>query len=181
MGGPIGLSYAIDHPNNVQKLVLFNTWMWSLHDNTAVRRASALLGSWFGRILYMQFNISPRLLIPGMTGDKTKLTKAIHQHYIQALPRPQDRRAAWMVVRELIDSSDWYDHLWQQRQRIANHPALLLWGMKDPSVANGMMDVARWQQLWPHAQTVTFAETGHFVQEEQGSSLVPLLHEFLAS
>src|SRR6185437_9468981 len=29
-GGPIGLSYAVEHPENVSALVLFNTWMWSL-------------------------------------------------------------------------------------------------------------------------------------------------------
>ncbi len=28
-GGPIGLAYALDHPENVRRLVLFNTWMWS--------------------------------------------------------------------------------------------------------------------------------------------------------
>jgi haloalkane dehalogenase len=33
VGGPIGLSYAIEHPEDVDALVLFNTWMWSLdHD-----------------------------------------------------------------------------------------------------------------------------------------------------
>ena len=29
-GGPIGLAYALERPENVRALVIFNTWMWSL-------------------------------------------------------------------------------------------------------------------------------------------------------
>ena len=29
-GGPIGLSYAIENPEKVSRLVIMNTWLWSL-------------------------------------------------------------------------------------------------------------------------------------------------------
>jgi haloalkane dehalogenase len=29
-GGPIGLSYALRHPDNVKRLVIMNTWLWSV-------------------------------------------------------------------------------------------------------------------------------------------------------
>src|ERR1022692_4366977 len=32
-GGPIGLSYAIKHPEKIKKLVILNTWLWSVKDD----------------------------------------------------------------------------------------------------------------------------------------------------
>jgi haloalkane dehalogenase len=32
-GGSISLSYVLDHPDNVRKIILFNTWMRSLKDD----------------------------------------------------------------------------------------------------------------------------------------------------
>ena len=37
-GGPIGLAYALERPDNVRRLVLFNTWMWSFADDRRFRR-----------------------------------------------------------------------------------------------------------------------------------------------
>ena len=36
-GGPFGLSYALERPENVRSLVLMNTWMWSLARRSALR------------------------------------------------------------------------------------------------------------------------------------------------
>src|SRR6185503_2250079 len=32
-GGPIGLAHAVDQPERVRNLVIFNTWMWSLEQS----------------------------------------------------------------------------------------------------------------------------------------------------
>ena len=36
-GGSISLSYVLDHPNDVHKIVLFNTWMRSLKNDCIIR------------------------------------------------------------------------------------------------------------------------------------------------
>jgi haloalkane dehalogenase len=177
-GGPIGLSYAVEHPENVRRLVLFNTWMWSLRGNRPAEMASRMMGGTFGRWLYKQFNISPRMLIPSMMGDKSKLPRATHQHYIRAVPRPEDRQGMWVLARELIGSSPWYEQLWQQRERLADKPVLLLWGMRDPSFPPDPF-LGRWKGLFPHAHVVTFANAGHFVQEEGGEHLLETMRQWL--
>jgi haloalkane dehalogenase len=116
-------------------------------------------------------------MIPLATGDRSKLTPAIHRHYLAALPTPADRRSTWVFARELIGSSAWYDGLWQRRELLCHKPALLLWGLKDP--AFGRAALARWQELLPQARTVEFEDTGHFVQEEQGAESARLIGEFL--
>jgi haloalkane dehalogenase len=177
-GGPIGLSYALEQPENVRSLVLFNTWMWSLRGNRSVEMASRVMGSAFGRWLYKQLNISPRMLIPSMMGDRSKLTRAVHQHYIRAVPRPADRQGMWVLARELLGSSEWYAQLWQQRERLAHKPALLLWGMRDPTFPPDPF-LGRWKGLFAQAQVEKFENAGHFVQEEGGERLLETVRTWL--
>lgn len=162
-GGPIGLSYALAHLVNVRKLVLFNTWMWSL-EGTRVERVGRILGGALGRFLYTRFNFSPRVVLPGAYADRSRLTKAIHRHYLAPFPGPAERMAPWILARELIASSDWYEGLWRERDRLADFPALILWGMKDPAFGPDVL--ARWRTALPNARVVELADVGHFVQEE---------------
>jgi pimeloyl-ACP methyl ester carboxylesterase len=176
-GGPIGLSYAIEHPDNVRALVLFNTWLWSLA-GTPAERASRFMAGPIGRFLYRRLNFSPRVLVHAAFGDKGKLTKQVHRHYIAAFPSPAERQGAWTSAKELIGSSDWYKSLWQRRERIAGKPALLLWGMRDPAFKADAL--ARWKETLRSAEVVEFAEAGHFVQEEAPQEAVREIRAFLS-
>ena len=51
-GGPIGLPQALWHAGRVKRLVVMNTWMWSLADDSAIRRPARLLSGASGRWLY---------------------------------------------------------------------------------------------------------------------------------
>jgi haloalkane dehalogenase len=175
-GGPIGLSYAIERPENVHSLVLFNTWMWSRQHEPSIKWAVKFFASPPGKFLYTRLNISPRWLIPSVMGERRKLTPNIHQHYIAPFPQAADRCAMWMFTRHMIDESDWYAQLWQQRQRIADKPALLLWGLKDPFF--NQQHLENWRELLPQATVQTFPGAGHLVQEEApdlGSMLLNFL------
>lgn len=44
-GGPIGLSYAVRHPANIKRLVVFNTTCWSLKGARGAKRFSSLMAS----------------------------------------------------------------------------------------------------------------------------------------
>jgi pimeloyl-ACP methyl ester carboxylesterase len=175
-GGPIGLSYAIDEPANVRALVLFNTWMWSLR-KTSSERLSRLLSGRLGRWLYTRANFSPKVLLRTAYGDKRKLTPEVHRHYIKAFSRPGERMAPWVFARELMASSDWYEYLWNQRERIAGLPALLLWGMKDPAFTPEALE--RWQHAFRNAKVVRFPAAGHFVQEEAPAEAAEAIRDFL--
>lgn len=177
-GGPTGLSYAIRHPDNVRRLVLMNTWMWSLRGDPAYERTK-FFGGGIGRFLYERLAFSPRVMMPVAMGDRSKLTRPVHRQYLRALPTPQARHGTWVLAREVLESGEWYDSLWQQRSRLAGIPALILWGMKD--FAFGPRQLARWQEALPHARVETFPEVGHFVQEELGGALCPLVLEFAAA
>ena len=176
-GGPIGLSYAIEQPEKVRALVLFNTWMWSVRDEPRYAQLSRLLSGRIGRFLYLRLNFSQRVMMRMAAGRSTPLSQEAYRHYLRALPTPRDRIATHVYARELIGSSDWFASLWKRRARIVDKPALLLWGMRDP--AFGAPVLARWQEALHAAQVVRFEHTGHFVPEAHGSALCPVVEDFL--
>ena len=152
-GGPIGLSYATRHPENVRALVLFNTWLWSL-EGTPAEKLSRFMAGGIGRFLYTRLNFSPKVIIKAAFGDKSKLTREVHRHYISVFPTSSERQAPWMLAKELIGSSDWYTSLWNQRERFAGKPSLVLWGMKDPAFKADAL--ARWTSTLTSAHVVQF-------------------------
>lgn len=175
-GGPIALAYAIDEPSNVRALVLFNTWMWSLRE-TSSERVSRWLSGRVGRWLYTRANFSPKVLLRAAYGDKRKLTPHIHRHFLKPFARRDERMAPWVLARELMASSDWYEQLWKQRERIAGIPLLLLWGMKDPAFTSAALE--RWQRAFRNARVVQFPDAGHFVQEEAADGVAAAIRSFL--
>jgi pimeloyl-ACP methyl ester carboxylesterase len=177
-GGPIGLSYAVEHPENVRALVLLNTWMWSLA-GTPAERASRMLSGAVGRFLYRRLNLSPRVLVPTLFADRGRLTPEIHRHYVDAFPSPAERQAPWVFARELMGSSEWYEGLWRRRDRLAGLPALVLWGMKDSAFRPDAL--ARWREALPGARVVELPDAGHFVQEEAPEEVAREIREFLAA
>ncbi|HEV2146666.1 MAG TPA: alpha/beta fold hydrolase [Longimicrobiaceae bacterium] len=178
-GGPIGLSYAVEHPENVERLVLFNTWMWSQRGNASVEKVSRFVAGPVGRFLYTRLNFSPRVLVKQAFGDRSRLTKEVHRHYLRPFGSPAERQGPWVLGRELIGSSDFYQRLWERRDAIRDKPALLLWGMKD--IAFSPADLARWEELFDDARTVRLEGVGHFPQEEAADRVLAALRDFLAA
>jgi haloalkane dehalogenase len=177
LGGPIGLSYALNHPEKVHSLVIFNTFLWSLNGDPAFETPNRLFNNPFGRWLYLRQNFSARVIVRLAWGKQNPLTPAIHQQYTQALPDARARAGTWTFVRSLLGERDWYESLWAQRERIANKPALLLWGMKD--IAFKAKELARWQELFPQARVVQYPQAGHFVPDEVGDKAAVEIFKFL--
>lgn len=176
-GGPIGLSYTLDHIENIRQLVLFNTWMWSLRGDRQMAFIASVLGSPFGRFLYQRMDIEFKVIIPSVFPTWSQVDQTIKDHYQKPMDDAFGKYIAWIYARELLQSSDWFNSLWGKRDALWDIPALLLWGMKD--AAFGPSQLTRWQTVFSNAQTHAFPETGHFVQEEQGANLLPIIRQFL--
>lgn len=176
-GGPIGLSYAIRYPENVKRLVVFNTWMWSVQGDLPGMMTAWLLASPFYAFLEKRFNFTARVFIPQVMGNTSSLTEAIHRHYLEPLRKPQDRGGCLALVRAIWHAGPWLDNLWQQRARIADIPVLMLWGLKDKAFTR--RDLARWQQALPHSQVYTYPTAGHFPQEETPAEVNRRIIDFL--
>ncbi|HLZ07120.1 MAG TPA: alpha/beta fold hydrolase, partial [Chloroflexota bacterium] len=178
-GGPIGLSYALDHPERVERLVIFNTWMWSLRGETSMRRALDVLGGPIGKLLYLTFNFSTRVIIPMSWGKHRPLSAEVHRQYVDAAPRAPDRYPMWCFAREGLAASDWFDDLWTRRERISQIPALIIWGMADPAFKPHL--IQRFEDLFKILRVVRYPDVGHFVPDEAGPESADEIAKFLVS
>ena len=177
-GGPIGLSYAVNKPENVKNLIIMNTWMWSVKDDPYYIKFSNFMGGAFGRFLIKRFNFFVKNVMKMATADKSKLTKQVMRHYIMPLAKANDRKGCWVFPRQIINSSDWLESLWSRNAAIKDKPALMLWGLKD--IAFRENELNRWNSLFSNGKAVRFENVGHFVQEEKDGDLCPMIEEFLA-
>jgi haloalkane dehalogenase len=171
-GGPIGLAYALEHPENVRRLVLFNTWMWSFSGDRQIERVGRFLGGPVGRFLYERLGFSVRVMLRHAVADRRRYTRDVERHYLKAL----DGHATWVYAREVLGSSAWYDGLWRRRDRIARIPALLIRGLKDLAFGRYL---PRWREVFERAEVVELPDCGHAPPEERAPETLRRLAPFL--
>jgi haloalkane dehalogenase len=176
-GGPIGLSFALEHPDRVRDLVLFNTWLWSVRGSARGELTGRLFASRPWAWLERRFSLSARFFLPGVMGDPGRLAPEVHRHYLEPFRDPRSREPNVVLWREILGASGWLASLWERRATIAAKPALVVWGLADPAFTPA--DLARWREALPHARVEAFPRAGHFVQEEEPEAVVRLLAGFL--
>lgn len=177
-GGPIGFSYAENHPENVHSVVVASTWLWPLDDRWRYRAWSGLLGGSVGRYFGKRYNLFADRVIPMGFADRSRLTETVERHYREPLADPEDRKGTWTFAREVTGAAEWLGELWDRRGTVADLPALLCWGEQDRAFGTDILRT--WQGLYPAARTVTFPDAGHYVQEEKGAEFAEEVRQFLA-
>jgi haloalkane dehalogenase len=176
-GGPIGLALLEEEPDRIARVMVVNTWAWPHGHDPRIRRLSGLVGSWIGRWLYRRLNASPRWLVPASFADRSRLTPAIHRHYLAPFPDASTRMGPWVLGCELAGSDPFYARVWSACSRLADLPLSIVWGLADP--AFGGPYLARWRETFPQARVTTIADVGHFPQEEAPDALLAALDELL--
>jgi len=178
-GGPIGLPVLLDEPSRVRSIVLVNTWAWPHGQDRRVARVSRIIQSPFGRWLYQRWNASPRWLLPSVFGQRSKLTRAIHRHYLAPFPNPQSRRSLWVLGCELAGSDPYYAQLWARHGRLEPRPVSIVWGLSDPAFGPSYLET--WKTALPHASITALPNVGHFPQEEAPDEVIQVIRAALPS
>ncbi|WP_254535324.1 alpha/beta fold hydrolase [Halomarina litorea] len=177
-GGPIGLSYALDNPENVRALVVQNTFVWPVDDRLWSRAFSWLAGGPLGRRLCERYDAFTRVVMPLAFADRSRFPERVRAQYRHPHDDPADRTGTWVFPREIVGETDWLGSLWERRWAIADHPALLVWGMKDPAFDAAALRT--FEALFRECETVELDDVGHYVAEEAGDRLTDAMREFLA-
>jgi pimeloyl-ACP methyl ester carboxylesterase len=178
-GGPFGLAYAIEKPANVKRLVLMNTWMWSLGGDRHHDRFGRLFGGALGRFLYLRLNFPVRVMMKQAILDQSRFPRRIQEQYARPLGSAAERVATHAYARALLGAGEWYDALWRRREKIRDIPAMIVWGMSDLAFRQEELD--RLQTVFSRKRTACFHDAGHFPHEERSERVVSLVEEFLST
>ncbi len=177
-GGPIALQYAIDHPDRIKRVVVLNSWCWSVKGDPHFERFSAMMGGPIGRFLIKHCNFFVNGVMKKAVHQKHCLTQNVMRHYRLTTANKRARKSMWVLPKAIVSCSEWLSTLERGiKQQLANKPCLIAWGKHD--IAFRAQECERWQRLFTQHTLVSFDHAGHFPEEEVPDELVSHLQGFL--
>jgi len=166
-GGPIGLGFAGRRPELVSRVIIGNTFAWPLDAERRLRVFSWIMGGPIGRVLTYGFNFVPRAFFA--RGFAQKLPADVFDMYLAPWRKRSRRVAAVIAPRQLIKASPYLREVEANLPRLADRPALIVWGLKDLAFRGA--ERQRFEQLFPNHTTVLFDQASHFLQEDVGDQI----------
>ena len=175
-GGPIGMRLALDELPRVRALVMGNTWFWPLDSWQGKAFAYVMsMAPMQSQILNRNFFVEQ--LLP--MGVKHPLPDEVMHHYREAMPTPSSRIGAAEFPIQLTAASSWLATLEDQvKDRLANVPLLLTWGLHDLLFARPFME--RFRETF-RVVRVQRLDAKHFIQEDAPKEIAEAIEDFLTS
>ena len=183
-GGAIALAWAVDHVEQVDKLLVLNTGAfpippgktlpWSL----AAARVPVL-----GNVAVRGLNaFSLGALVMG-TGRRPVLGREARAGLTAPYDRPAHRTAVHEFVRDIPTSPRDPAHAVLARTESRLHllqgkPTAVCWGLKDPVFDEVVLD--HLLTLLPGAEVHRYPDAGHYVLEDAAERIVPIATRLLA-
>ena len=178
-GGAIGFGFAGRHPQMIGRLVILNTAAFAAN-HIPLRIA---LCSWplIGPLLVRGLNgfAAPAT---SMAMHRRKLSEDEKRGYLFPYDSWAHRVAVSAFVRDIPQnpSHPSWDTLMGVEQKLGqfrNHPALIVWGGRDFCFDDQFL--ARWQGMLANLQCERIGDAGHYVLEDAGPQVVPLIKAHL--
>ena len=181
-GGMIGTAFAVRCPERIGRLVVLNTaaflkprhkplpWTLKLIRNLPLMAVPAVLGlnlfargaAWTASAKGLRPDARAGLLAP-YNGRRNRLATL---KFVQDIPlSPAD--PSYSVAAQ-VDAG---------LERLAAKPTLIAWGMRDFVFDRDYL--TEWRRRFPGAEVHCFPDSGHYVLEDAGERLLPLVKDFL--
>jgi haloalkane dehalogenase len=164
-GGPIGMSYAAGHKENIRGVVIMNTWAWPA--SVPQRLFSLVMGGWpVGYWLQTRRNYFARVMLPDGIVHKERITPALRKAYTDPFPTPVSRKPTWVFPRQIRRAGRWLADIESRLPLLSDIPAEIVWGLKDvPGFPVSEME--RWQRYLKDCRSEELDDAGHSVQEDR--------------
>ena len=173
-GGPIGLGLAGRRPELVRCLIIGNTFAWPLDGERRIRVFSWVMGGPIGQSLTSMFNFVPRFFFARGLAQKTD--PQVLAMYLAPWRNRARRIAAVVAPRQLIAASPYLREVEAGLPKIADRPALVVWGTKDFAFRDA--ERARFERTFTRHRTVLFNDSSHFLQEDAGERIAEAFKAF---
>ena len=181
-GGMIGMSYAVRHPERIQRIVVLNTAAFAMPAGkklpwqlTLLRKAwplNALLVRGFNAFAGLAKSMAPR----------RPLSEAVASGLLAPYHSWASRIATLRFVQDIPLGPG--DLAWETVQAteagletLSDKPMLICWGQHD-----FVFDVdyyAQWCERFPSAEAHLFEDAGHYVLEDEPGHIVSLMQDFM--
>ena len=182
-GGMIGMAFAARYPERIKRIVASNTGAFPLPPSKKLPWSLWLgrntrLGAW----LILKHNAFSRAAARRCV-TRTPLPPEVRAMYLAPYDTPEHRVAVLKFVQTIPmkETDPGYDIVCDTAAslpKFAAVPTLLLWGMKDFVFDRTFL--AEWQRHFPHAETHTWPDCGHYLLEDAADEVIMRVREFLA-
>jgi haloalkane dehalogenase len=182
-GGMIGMAFAARHPERVKRIIASNTGAFPLprakrFPNSLWLGRNTRLGAW----LILKMNAFCRLALR-WCAVRRPLAPDVCEMLLKPYDTPEHRIAVLKFVQTipLAETDPGFDIVRDTAaslSRFRNVPTLFLWGMRDFVFDRHFL--AEWQHHFPHAETHTWADCGHYLLEDAPDEFVARVKDFLA-
>ncbi|MEI6207142.1 MAG: alpha/beta fold hydrolase [Desulfuromonadales bacterium] len=181
-GGMIGMAYAVRYPERISRLVILNTGAFHLPKAKPFPPALRICrDSFIGAMLVRGFNAFS-LAASHVGCKRNPMNAALRKLYQLPYDSWKNRIATLRFVQDipLAPGDRGYDlvsNVADGINRFRNLPMLICWGEQDFVFDRHFL--AEWQRRFPDAEIHRYADCGHYILEDAGEEIVPLISEFL--
>lgn len=180
-GGAIALTWAVAHPDRVERLVLLNTAAFPLPAGKTLPLVLRATRTPAGALAVRYGNAFARGA--AVLGARQRMPASVRRQYLAPYDRPSRRTAILEFVRDIpVRAEDPAYHLLHETEQalgvFRDRPALICWGMRDFVLDEAIL--GRWQEIYPSAEVHRFADAGHYVLEDATGAIGELVVDFLA-
>lgn len=173
-GGAIAIGWAVKHPERVRRIVLLNTWAFTIPAHESLPFGLKFARTRIGAFVISRFNAFSGLAV--YLATKTKLDREVARSLTAPYRGSADRRLATLrFVQDIpLDESDaaWAPLAETEAglKRLADKPIRFIWGAKDFVFDDRVLD--RWREIWPDADYQILEDAGHYVLEDAPDRVV---------
>lgn len=179
-GGPIGLGYAVEHPERIKRLVIMSTWAFEWPEGAELPSFFRVCREpYLGDAVLMGYNIFIEGFLFTEIKRKERLTPEVMRGYRAPFPDYCSRVATTVIQDVPLTREDpSFGKMKEIEGRLnrLNVPTLLVWGEDD--VLLPVYDI--WKKIYPHSELRMVPRAGHFLQEDAPAEVMGAIQEFLA-
>ena len=181
-GGMIGIAWATQNPDRVARLVVMNTAAFPLPASKRLPASLALARTpGIGALLVRGANAFSRGAVRYCV-TRQPMSKAVAAGYLEPYDSWSNRIAVHRFVQDIpfAESDRAYPTMkdtGENLPRLADKPMLICWGLRDFVFDHHFLE--EWVRRFPNAEVHRFEDCGHYVLEDAGDEIVPLVRGFV--
>lgn len=182
-GGMIGMAYATQYPERINKLVILNTAAFHIPGDKRLPFTLWLgRNTTLGQVLIQGFNAFSGLAT--RWACMKPLSPEVSKIYTAPYRSWSTRIATHRFVKDipLKSSDDAYQTVNETQAKLSHFtktPTFIGWGLKDFVFDHTFLKV--WQHRFPHSEAHIYPESGHYILEDEKTDLIPKIVIFLSA